>query len=142
MNNDNKTDVELVKEAMERLKPLVRVTKIVCTRSVKGQRGDSYVGFSAAWDTIQDDAGGGADLISAQDGDTREAAANGLPLKDSRLAALMLGLQVDLAAHAQAYAGGNMAPDQYNESCKAIRGNYVKLMADLIRTPNSSKGSK
>lgn len=140
MDTNNKTDIELVKETIERLKPLVRVTKIVCTRSVKGPRGDSYVGFSAAWDTIQDDAGGGADLISAQDGDTREAASNGLTLKDSRLAALMLGMQVDLAAHSQALAGGNLTEEQYNASAKAIRANYTKLMADILRSPNSNKG--
>lgn len=135
---DGKTDVELATEAMKRLKPFVKVTKVVCTRSVKGPRGDSYVGFSAAWDTIQDDAGGGGDLISAQDGDTREAAANGLGLKDARLAALMLGMQVDIAAHAQAMAGGNLDYKQYEEAAKAIKHNYTKLMADLIRSGNGN----
>ena len=135
----DKTDIELVSKNVERLKPLIRVTKIVCTRSVKGPRGDSYVGFSAAWDTIQDDAGGGADLITAQDGDTREAAANGLTLRDSRFAALMLGMQVDLAGHAQAVAGGNMPEHEYHDAAKAIRANYTKMMADLLRTPTSNK---
>ena len=58
---------KVLTEALEKIKRHVRITKVVCTRSVKGHSGDSYVGFSAAWDSIQDDAGGpGADLISAQ----------------------------------------------------------------------------
>lgn len=135
---DTKTDLELAKEAMGRLRPMVKITKVVVTRSVKGQRGDTYVGFSAAWDTIQDDAGGGADLNSAQDGDTQLAVANGLSLKDARLASMMLGMQVDLAAHAQAMAGGNLDYKQYEEAAKAIRANYTKLMADLIRSSNGN----
>lgn len=130
---ETKTDVELATEAMKRLKPFVKVTKVVCTRSVKGQRGDSYVGFSAAWDTIQDDAGGGADLTQDTDGTTQ-----GLGLKDARLASLMLGMQVDIAAHAQAMAGGNLDFKQYEEAVKAIKHNYTKLMADLIRSGNGN----
>lgn len=131
---DVKTDVELATEAMKRLKPFVKITKVVCTRSVKGQRGDSYVGFSAAWDTIQDDAGGGGDLTQDTD------ATQGLGLKDARLAALMLGMQVDIAAHAQAMAGGNLDFKQYEEAVKAIKHNYTKLMADLIRSGNGNGG--
>ena len=132
MNGDEKTDMELVRETMARLRPRIKITKVVCTRSVKGQRGDSYAGFSAAWDTIQDDAGGGADLITAQDGDVSLAAANGLSLKDARMAHLMLAMQVDVAAHAQAMAGGNITPAQYEDSVKAIHANYTKLMVDLL----------
>lgn len=131
---DTKTDAELATEAMKRLKPFVKITKVTCTRSVKGQRGDSYVGFSAAWDTIQDDAGGGVDLTQ----DTE--ATQGLGLKDARLAALMLGMQVDIAAHAQAMAGGNLSFSQYEEAVKAIKHNYTKLMADLIRSGNGNGG--
>lgn len=130
---NTKTDVELATEVMKRLKPFVKITKVVCTRSVKGQRGDSYVGFSAAWDTIQDDAGGGGDLTQDVEG-----ASQGLGLKDARLAALMLGMQVDIAAHAQAMAGGNLDFKQYEEAVKAIKHNYTKLMADLIRSGNGN----
>jgi len=130
---EGKTDVELAVEAMKRLKPLVKITKVVCTRSVKGQRGDSYVGFSAAWDTIQDDSGGAGDLTQDHDATT------GLGLKDARLAALMLGMQVDIAAHAHAMAGGNLDFKQYEEATSAIKHNYTKLMADMIRSGNGGK---
>lgn len=139
MGTEIKTDAELVKEAILRLKPHVKITKVVCTRSVKGQRGDSYVGFSAAWDTIQDDAGGGADLITAQDGDVQLASHGGLSMKDSRLAALMLGMQVDVAAHAHAMAGGNIPMEDYENAARVIKSNYTKLMADLIRNGNGGK---
>jgi len=135
-------DVELVKAATAHIRSAIKITKIVVTRSVKGQRGDSYAGFSAAWDTIQDDAGGmGADLVSAQDGDAPEKInAGGLTLREGRLAALMLGMQVDCAAHAQAMAGGNMSPEQYEEATRAIKHNYTRLMADLIRTGTGNGG--
>jgi hypothetical protein len=140
METQEKTDVELVKEAIARLRPLVRVTKIVCTRSVKGLRGDSYVGFSAAWDTVQDDAGGGADMITTQEGTPSQVASNGLSLRDSRLAALMLGMQVDIAAHAQALAGGNLDSNQFEAASRAIRNNYTKLIADMVRAGNGNGG--
>lgn len=124
---------ESMKQAIERVKKHMRVTKVVCTRSVKGRFGDHYVGFSAAWDTIQDDAGGGADLITAQDDkDGPLVVASGMTLKDARLAALILSMQADLAAHDHACAGSNITPDQHSGAVSAIKNNYMKLMADLL----------
>lgn len=129
-----KKDAELVFEGTAHLRNALKITKVVVTRSVKGQRGDSYTGFSASFDTIQDDAGGrGSDLISAQDGDLQASIKHGLSLKDARLSALLLGMQVDIAAHAQAMGGGNITYDQYIEAVKAIKHNYTKLMADMLR---------
>lgn len=138
----NKSDQELVKEATAKLRGAIRITKTVVTRSVKGPRGDSYVGFSAAWDTIQDDAGGGADLVTAQDGDVQLGNRNGLTLKEGRMAALLLAMQVDCAAHAQAMAGGNLTVQQYEEAKRAIQNNYTKLMADMLRGTGNGKGDK
>lgn len=137
MSEDQAQDLKIAKSEIARLKPLIRITKVVCTRSVKGQRGDSYVGFSAAWDTTQDDSGGGADLISAQgDGDRP----SGLTLGDARIATMILGMQVDISAHAQALAGGNINQFQYEEACKAISDNYTKLIANTVRS-RSAKGT-
>lgn len=51
-------------DVIEKVRNKIRITKIVRTRSLKGQNGDNFVGFSSAWDTIQDDTGGGGDLIN------------------------------------------------------------------------------
>lgn len=133
MAQETRTDDEkaFIKTEVARIRGQMRITKIVATRSVKGTRGDSYAGFSAGWDTIQDDAGGmGSDLISAQDGEP--STVGGLSLKDGKVAALLLGMQVDIAAHAQAMAGGNLSEENYESAVKVIRHNYTKLIADAI----------
>lgn len=131
---------EALKQAIERVKKHMRVTKVVCTRSVKGRFGDHYVGFSAAWDTIQDDAGGGADLVTAQpDQDGPAVVASGMSIKDARLAALILGMQADLAAHDHACAGSNITPDQHSGAVSAIKNNYMKLMAELLAPRDEPK---
>jgi hypothetical protein len=120
-----------------RVRDNLRVTKVVCTRSVKGKQGDHYVGFSAAWDTIQDDAGGAADLISAQgDGETKVSQSQfGMTLKESRVAAMILGMQADLTAHDHSMAGGNLNPAQREEAGRAIRSNYTRLIAEILGEP-------
>ncbi len=124
---------EEMKAVLREVRNKMQITKVVCTRSVKGKFGDSYVGFSAAWDTVQDDAGGGADLISAQGDDVQVAMhTSGMTLKEARLAALVLGMQADIAAHDHAMAGGNITQDQRNAAVRAIKHNYSKLMMDEL----------
>jgi len=87
-----------LRDALKPIKDRLRITKVVCTRSVKGKNGDVYVGFSASWDTIQDDAGGAADLISAQDGDVaRGNHTSGMTLKESKAAALLVAMNAEIA---------------------------------------------
>lgn len=131
---NNQVSSEL-RAALKKIKDSVRITKIVCTRSVKGRGGDTYVGFSAAWDTIQDDAGGGADQITTMDApDVSKSFSQGLSLRESRLASLVLGMQVDIAAHDQALAGGNLSIEQRTVAIRSIKTNYAKLMSDLFGT--------
>jgi len=119
------------KAKIKALAKRIKVTKTVCTRSVKGKSGDSYVGFAAAWDTIQED--GGHNLLHA--GETEESPlVPGMTLRESRLAALILGMQADLAAHDHAMAGGNITPGQRDGAIRAIKNNYALLMADLLHS--------
>jgi len=125
---------DAARKAICSVKNKLRITKTVATRSVKGRAGDHYVGFSAAWDTVQDDAGGGASLISAQDGDEGTAFSSvGMTLKESKLAAYILGMQADIVAHQNAAAGGNITPDECNNAVIVIKGNYSRLMAELFQ---------
>jgi len=134
---------EELKAVVEKVKKHLKVTKVVCTRSVKGRGGDSYVGFSAAWDTTQDDAGGGADQISAHtDADEKMAASQGLSLKESRIASLILGMQADIAAHDHAMAGGNLSMGQRDEAVKAIKHNYSRLMVDAMNGNGNGNGKQ
>ena len=120
------------KAAICAVKNKLRITKVVCTRSVKGRGGDHYVGFSASWDTIQNDAGGGGDLMVAQDSDQELADHQGMTIKEAKTAGFILGMQADIAAHQHAAAGGNISADQCNSAVKAIKGNYSRLLAETF----------
>ena len=132
MANPEKLTTE-EKKKLKTLRGRIKITKVVCTRSVKGRAGDSYVGFSAAWDTTQEDGGQG--LVHT--GESEECPeVMGMTLREGELTSLLLGLQVDLAAHSHARAGGNMTPEQYATSIRAIKGNYSKLLAETLRKNN------
>lgn len=129
-----KDEQEQLKEMVRKVRSRVRITKVVCTRSVKGKFGDNYVGFSAAWDTIQDDAGGAVDLVSVQgESEDQHAVAQGMTLREARIAALIVAMQADIAAHDHAVAGSNLTPAQHDGAVNAIKSNYTKLMLNVMR---------
>ena len=83
--NDKRPSKEELRERLRHIRQGIRITKITCTRSVKGRTGDSFVGFSAAWQSVQDDhSGPGADVM-ADRVDDRVYAEQGLTLKDAKL---------------------------------------------------------
>jgi hypothetical protein len=133
----------LSKEDKEKIKALsrrIKVTKTVATRSVKGKSGDNFVGFAAAWDTVQEDAGHG--LVHT--GEPEESPLiPGMTLKEARLSALILGMQADLAAHDHAMAGGNISSEHREVAVRGIKHNYAALMADILHAgePDDEGGS-
>jgi hypothetical protein len=110
-----------------RVKNNLRVTKIVATRSVKGRGGDHFAGFAACYDSVQDEpAGSGKDLV----GSVSDAglAPNGMSLREARVAHYLVAMQADIAAHEAALANGGISAQHCSDACKAIRGNYGKLI--------------
>lgn len=119
---------------LEHIRKRLRVTKTVCARTVKGPGGDTYVGQAAAWDTLQDDAGGGgSELIPSAGSDAGLAYGRGMTLLEAKLAGYILGMQVDIAAHDHAMAGGNMAPEQRDAAVRMIKHNYCRLIAEALK---------
>jgi len=118
-------------EASERLRKVrkgIRVTKITCTRSVKGRTGDSFVGFSAAWQSVQDDhSGPGADVVPTAE-DDRVYAEQGLSLEDAKLARYMLSMECDLAALESGLANGTVSPSYFQDASRGIKNNYEQLI--------------
>lgn len=49
-------------------------------------------------------------------------------IKDARLAALLLGLEVSLSAHEQATANGLMSPDDLDNAVSHLKSNYTHLL--------------
>ena len=114
------------------IKSKLRLSKVVVTRSVKTKNGDFFVGFSSAWDTIQEDAGGGADLIDAlEPGEQQRAIEDrGMTLKQAKIAGLILGMQVDTQAVTHALCGGAISEDEYKAAVRAIKRNYTTKLAE------------
>ncbi len=106
----------------------IKITKVVCTRSVKGRGGDHFVGFSAAWDSVQDDGGRGM----SETMDDAEVAQSGMTLKEAKVAAYLLGMQADQTAFENAAAGSLLSKAEADNACTAIKHNYGRLMASLL----------
>jgi hypothetical protein len=127
-----------------RIKDRMRVSKVVATRSVKTARGDFFVGQSSAWDTTQEDAGGpGADLIDALGpGEQQQAIVQrGMTLREAKIAGLILGMQVDLQAHQNAWAGGAISDGDLATATRAIRRNYMNKLAEAVSTKNGGSST-
>lgn len=127
------------REYIRQVQSKMRISKVVCTRSIKGKNGDFFVGFSSAWDTIQEDAGGaGADLINALDeGEAQKAVSSvGMTLKEAKVSGYLLAMQVDLQAQDHALAGGGITLDQHTIAQKAVRVNYTRLLTAALQPPS------
>jgi len=105
----------------------VRVTKVVATRSVKGQRGDSFAGFSAAWDSVQEDGAMGMEEV----GDSK-APLQAMTLKEAQIAGYLLAMQADIAAHEHAFAGGSISLSVMEDAVRNIRTNYLQLVTNAL----------
>ena len=106
----------------------LRVTKITCTRCVKGRNGDTFVGFSAAWSSIQDDKGGYGGDVHADAGEEEGYAQQGMTLKDAKLARHMLAMECDLAALESAVANGTISASYFADATKGVRNNYNEII--------------
>jgi len=113
------------KDLVARVKDKLRVTKVVCTRSVKGQRGDSFAGFSAAWNTVQDDGAQGMEDLT-DDAVPPQA----MTLKEAKVAGYLLAMQSDIAAYQHAWAGGSIPKQQMDDAIRTLRANYTQLVMD------------
>lgn len=121
---------QATKDLITKVKDSLRVTKVVCTRSVKGQRGDSFAGFSAAWNTVQDDGTQGMEEVGD---DTIPPQA--MTLKEAKIAGYLLAMQADIAAYQHAWAGGSIPKAVMDDAIRTLRANYTQLVVEA--TENS-----
>lgn len=119
---------DAIRETLRRIKSNIRITKVVATRAVKSKSGDTYAGFSAAWNTIQDDSGGGIGSILSDEAE----ASSGMTLNEARVAHLMVAMQADIAAHDAAMAGGNISIAYHRDAVKDIRSNYSRMIREVF----------
>ena len=123
-----------LKALVARVKSGLKITKVVATRSVKGRGGDTFVGFSAAWNSVQED--GGQDLLKVGD-DTDEAQSlTGMTMQEAVVASILLAREADTAAYRNAAAGGNISSEHANGAIQAIRSNYSKMIVQALGATN------
>jgi len=116
---------QATKDLINRVKSNLRVTKVVATRSVKGQRGDSFAGFSAAWNTVQDDGAQGMEDLT-DDAVPPQA----MTLKEAKVAGYLLAMQSDIAAYQHAWAGGSIPKSSMDDAIRNLRINYLHLITE------------
>jgi len=116
---------QATKDLLNEIKNKMRVTKVVCTRSVKGQRGDSFAGFSAAWNTVQDDGTHGLEDVGED-----QAPMQAMTIKEAKIAGYLLAMQSDISAHQHAWAGGSIPKSAMDDAIRNIRINYLHLITE------------
>lgn len=120
---------EKIQEITKRSRELMgrfRVTKLVCSRTVRGRQGDTFVGFSVATDSVQEDGMKGLSLT--EDGTVSE----GMTLQDARIASHLLSMQADIAAHEHARAGCLISEEDFQRASRVLKHNYALLLAKAL----------
>ena len=125
------TDEE-IKSYINTLKSRISITKTVATRTVKTQKGDFFVGFSAAWDTVQEDGAQGLESLMDEGDDVR----SGMSLEDAKIAQYMLAMQADVAAYEAALANGAISSSVYQDTVKAVRAGYMRMIRNSLSKQN------
>lgn len=119
-------DMNDVLTKLLQIKSKLRVTKLVCSRTVKGRGGDTFVGFSVATDSVQED---GLKGLSDTDSDVMSS---GMSLSEARLASHVLSLEVNIAAHEHAVAGGLINRAEFAIAERAIKVNYGLFLKEAL----------
>lgn len=138
---DESNNNDELKAQLKAIRNKIRVTKVVATRSVKGRNGDSFAGFSAGWQSVQDDHGGpGADAMPTPEDDAAYAA-QGMTLKEARIAHYMIAMTADIAALESAHANGSISNKYFSDASIGVKNNYGRLIQKVMGK-SSNDGDK
>jgi len=139
--SDESIDNTELKAQLRAIRDKIRVTKVVATRSVKGRNGDSFAGFSAGWQSVQDDHGGpGADVM-ATPADDAAFSSQGMTLKEARVAHYMIAMTADVAALESAHANGSISNKYFSDAVSGVKNQYGRLIQKVMGG-KSSDGDK
>lgn len=129
---DDKTMVEFVRNVRSK----IRITKVVCTRSVKGRNGDSFAGFSATWNSTQED--GGQDLLEAGDPGDQAKATGNMTLLEAVIASHIMAREADVAAYQHALAGGTISKEYAADAIKSVKASYSSLITSVLQAAENN----
>lgn len=128
-------DESELKVLVSRVKANMRITKVIATRAVKTKSGDYFAGFSASWNSVQDDGAQGLDTLATEEGET----GNGMTREEAKVAHHLLAMQADIAAHEAAMASGALSARACDDAVRSIRANYGKLIRMMLGDPPQAK---
>lgn len=124
-----------------RVESKLRLTKIVCTRSVNGANGATFVGFSAAYLSTQEDIGMGTDLSTVMDdAEVNLQGLQAMTLEEARVSELLLGRHVAQAAFGQAYATGGISESRYVDEIKGLQSKYSQALSGALEKLAAKEG--
>ena len=132
------TDMAKINALIENTRSKMKITKVVATRAVKTKSGDFFCGMSAAWDSVQDDAGGqGSDLeVSIED---REVAVSGMTLEQARVAQTLLSLEASMGALRAALTDGALSVNEYEARIRGAKKNTLAHLSRMIPAEEAKK---
>lgn len=128
-----------LKALVKRVQNGLVFTKVVATRSVKGQRGDSFAGFSAAWRNVQED--GGHNLLGGMGDGDESATVTGMTIQEAVVASVLVAREADCAAYRNAWAGGNIRKTTADEAVAIVRKNYAQMMVEVLQAMETTEVS-
>lgn len=107
---------------LQNLTKKMRVGGMVCGRSIKTDKGEIFISFQAEYPSSEPG-------ISSADihGD------NLLSVKEARVAAYLLGLQTDIAAHEHALASGLISSQFCQDTISSLKTRYSNLINNELQ---------
>ena len=118
-------DNEDFKTVLKGISKKIRITKVTATRSLRGNNGQTFSGFTARTDSLEDESGMVLDASDHPGG--------GMGLRDARLAYYLLAMQADLASTNAACAAGDISPHVRDEMIRQTKRNFALLLRQSMR---------
>ena len=86
--------------------------------------------MSAAWDSVQTDAAGAADLDLVLG--TADEAASGMSIEEARVSHLLLSLEASIGAWRSALSEGAITPEQFEARVRDLKRNTVAHLERVL----------
>jgi len=109
-----------LRQVIQSISHRLKVTGVLCGRSVKTDRGEIFVAFQA-------------DCLSPESSMSEEGSPESgvsFSVKESRVAAYLLALQTDIAAHEHALASGLISQQFCKDTVSSLKTRYSALISN------------
>lgn len=116
---------KMLKDRVAAVRNRLRVTKVIATRCIRTQKGDFFCGMSSAWNSAQDST----DLDVLSDADVAES---GMSIEDSKIAHILLTMEVSIGAHRAAVSEGAITNDEYENRIKQVKRNTLVALQRVL----------